>query len=87
MQIMRSRPRFVEANATTNPSLGVDVIRDARSGKMYVLETNPYGDSWTLTSGSGRNMEKQFGLDFHAQFNAISTITEASIEAARRFAA
>jgi glutathione synthase/RimK-type ligase-like ATP-grasp enzyme len=68
------------------PSLGVDVVRDANTGKLFVLETNPYGDSWTLTSGSGRSMEKQFGLDFHAQFDAINVITDTSIEMARRYA-
>lgn len=68
------------------PSLGVDIVRDAETGKLFVLETNPYGDSWSLTTDSGAEMQKQFGLDFHAQFNALDAITEASIEMARRYA-
>lgn len=68
------------------PSLGVDIIREAETGKLFVLETNPYGDSWSLTSNGGANMQKQFNLDFHAQFNALDLITEASIEMARRYA-
>lgn len=68
------------------PSLGTDIIREAGTGRLYVLETNPYGDSWTLSSPTGRNMEKQFGLNFRAQFGALDIITEASIDVARRYA-
>jgi hypothetical protein len=30
---------------------GVDIIRDAQSGKMYVLEANPGGNTWIFSKG------------------------------------
>lgn len=78
--------RRVHAVFPEIPSLGVDIVREAQSGKLFVMETNPYGGSWTLSSPTGLKMEQQFGLDFHAQFDALTVVTEASIEAARHYA-
>jgi glutathione synthase/RimK-type ligase-like ATP-grasp enzyme len=68
------------------PSLGVDIIREAESRRLFVLETNPYGRSWLLETSAGRKIERDFSIDLHAQFDALSVITDASIEVARKYA-
>ncbi|TGQ02235.1 MULTISPECIES: hypothetical protein [unclassified Mesorhizobium] len=70
----------------TIPSLGVDILRDAATGELFLIEINPVGDSWMLCGHAGRNIQEQFGLDFYAQFGALDIIAEASIEATRRLA-
>lgn len=65
------------------PSLGVDIIREHDTGKLYLTECNPGGESWMLTSISGREIATEFNLDFYSQFNALDTIAQRSIEVAR----
>jgi hypothetical protein len=51
-----------------------------------VLEVNPGGQSWFLTSDAGREMQAEFGFDFYSQFNALDVIADRSIEIAREHA-
>jgi hypothetical protein len=53
------------------PLLGVDVVRDAETGRVHVLETNPGGWAWHFASRAGREIQDQFGLDFEAQFDGV----------------
>lgn len=78
--------RRVHALWPDHPSFGIDIVRDIRTGHLYVLELNPSGDSWFLT-GAGGASAKAAGLDLHAQFGALDRIAEASIDVARRWAA
>lgn len=68
------------------PSLGIDIVRDDKSGTLYVLEVNPGGDTWIFTSDSGIEVQAEFGLDFYAQFGAFDAIAERSIEIVRKHA-
>jgi hypothetical protein len=68
------------------PTLGVDVIRDWETGKLYVLECNPFGAVWMISTGAGRRMQQQLGIDFAQQFGVVEIIAEASAEAALRLA-
>lgn len=68
------------------PSLGVDMIREADSGQLYVMETNPVGHSWILSCSMGQGMQQEFGLDFYGQFGALDIAAQAAIESARRLA-
>jgi hypothetical protein len=70
----------------TIPSLGVDILRDAKTGELFLLELNPSGNSWMLCGTAGRNIQRQFGLNFYEQFGALDIIAETSIEATRRLA-
>lgn len=70
----------------TIPSLGVDILRDEATGMLHLIEINPSGNSWMLCGTTGREMQKQFGLNFYEQFGALDVIAEASIEAARKLA-
>lgn len=68
------------------PSLGLDFIREHDTGKLYLMECNPTGESWILSNGAGVKMARQFNLDFYGQFNAIDTIAQRTIEVARELA-
>jgi hypothetical protein len=51
------------------PLLGVDVIRDANTGKLYVTEVNASGYVWHFTSPKGLQTQAQFGYRLESQFD------------------
>jgi hypothetical protein len=68
------------------PSLGIDIVRDYATGDLFVLETNPGGNSWTLSGPTADQMRQQFGLDFHGQFGALDIMARVAASAALRLA-
>ena len=70
----------------TIPSLGIDIVREAKTGRLYLMEINGGGNSWALTSDAGKEIQAQFGIDFYTQFEALDAIAERSIEIARQHA-
>jgi len=68
------------------PLLGVDVVRDARTGQLFVLEVNASGYVWHLDSETGRGIQRDHGLDFRRQFNAIERAAETLIAQTRAHA-
>jgi hypothetical protein len=70
----------------TIPSLGIDIVEEKATGRLFILEVNPGGQSWTLTSDAGVAMQAEFGIDFHGQFDALDLIADRSIEIAREYA-
>lgn len=69
------------------PLLGTDIVRDADSGQLYVIECNPRGDAWLISSVMGRLIEQANGLDFAAQFGALEIAAAALERETRRRAA
>ena len=69
------------------PLLGTDIVRDADSGALYVIECNPRGDAWLISSVMGRLIEQANGLDFAAQFGALEVAAQALERETRRRAA
>ena len=51
------------------PVLGVDVLRDAELGALFVVELNSLGYSWHFSSPSGLKLQAEFDLDLSAQFD------------------
>lgn len=43
------------------PMLAVDIIREAATGKLYVLECNPGGNTWHFSSEIGEKLRLGFG--------------------------
>ncbi|MFQ5625819.1 MAG: hypothetical protein ACE5FM_04105, partial [Methyloligellaceae bacterium] len=39
------------------PLLGSDIVRDADSGELYVLEASPRGDAWLMSSDTGLEIQ------------------------------
>ena len=69
------------------PLLGTDIVRDADTGELFVLECNPRGDVWLLSSDMGRKIEAANGLDFKAQLGALGIAAEVLASVARERAA
>ncbi len=50
------------------PLLGIDILRDAESGQLFVVELNGIGYLWDFSSPTGLSLQRQFGFDLEAQF-------------------
>jgi len=68
------------------PLLGTDIVRDADSGELCVLETNPRGDAWLMSSETGNSIQRDNRIDFMSQFNALDIAAEVLIEKTRELA-
>ncbi len=70
------------------PVMGVDILRDVNTGKLYVLELNTGSDTWHISSDYfapnrvGENTRERM----IAQFGAWDVAADALIEHTRRFA-
>ncbi len=51
--------------------LGVDIIRERQSGRLCVLEVNPHGAVWHLSSPFAKKIDPQYARDRYTQFNAL----------------
>jgi hypothetical protein len=67
--------------------LGVDVIRQESSGKLYILEVNSGLGTWHISSDYFAPYREKFGLDLHGQFGALDIIADALIDVTRQEAA
>jgi len=54
------------------PLLGIDIVRDHDTGRLYVLETNPSGWVWNFSSEAGRGIQQDNGIDIDGQFGGLS---------------
>jgi hypothetical protein len=79
--------RRAHAAFPNQPLLGTDIVRDADSGALYVIECNPRGDAWLMSSAMGRLIEQANGLNFAAQFGALEIAAATLAEETRRRAA
>ena len=68
------------------PLLGVDVIREQPSGKLYVIEVNSCGHTWHFSSPKGRQIQAQFGLDLENQFDGLRKAAHVLVDQTRRYA-
>lgn len=50
------------------PTLGQDIVRDAETGELFVLETQPQG-SWEFTSPTGQLIQAANGFDYETFFD------------------
>lgn len=66
------------------PVLGIDLLRDQSTGQLYVLEVNPSGQVWHLSSEIGKRQQREYGVDYYAQFGALNVIADALIDVTRR---
>lgn len=66
------------------PSMGIDIVREQDTGKLFALEYNSKGGTWHISSDFGIEQQRKYGLDYKSQFNALGTITDALIEATRK---
>jgi hypothetical protein len=69
------------------PLLGVDIVREVPSGRLYVLEVNACGQVWHFSSNTGLGIQRDSGLDFASQFGGLKKAAKILADATRRFAA
>jgi hypothetical protein len=67
------------------PLHGVDIIREHGSGKLFVLEVNPGGNTWIFSKGlTTARLQKALGTDrLTDQFDAFTTAAKVLIERTR----
>jgi Prokaryotic glutathione synthetase, ATP-grasp domain len=65
------------------PVLGVDIIRESQSGRLYVLEVNPHGAVWHLSSPFVKKVDSEYVRARYAQFNALDRAADLLIQKTR----
>ncbi len=66
------------------PLLGVDIIRETQSGRLYVLEVNSHGAVWHLSSQlAKKTMDPEHIRDLYSQFNALDRAADLLIQKTR----
>jgi hypothetical protein len=68
------------------PYLGFDLLRDADSGELSVIEANSGGGVWHLSSTVGISMQRDHALDLYGQFGALERAAERLVEVTRSLA-
>jgi glutathione synthase/RimK-type ligase-like ATP-grasp enzyme len=76
--------RSIHSKLPHLPSMGIDIIREHGSGRLFALEYNSRGGFWHISSNFGQNQQRTHGIDYMKQFGALDTITDALIEATRK---
>jgi hypothetical protein len=64
--------------------LGVDILREEPSGRLFVIEVNSSGDMWHFSSSTGKSIQSWAGISFAAQRGGLRRVTEILIDEARR---
>lgn len=75
--------KAIHARLPHLPVLGLDIIREHDTGRLFVLEFNSAGGVWHLSSDYGQGHQREHGLDYYGQFNALGSIAGALITATR----
>jgi hypothetical protein len=70
-----------------HPLLGIDIVREEPSGRLFVLELNSCGHLWHFSSQTGLEIQRSSGIDFAGQFNGLRRAAEVLIEQTERRAA
>ena len=66
------------------PLLGIDIVRRATDGKLFVIEVNASGWVWHFGSPLGLRAQKEFGFRFEEQFDGIRKAARVLAAEARR---
>lgn len=75
--------RQIHRKLNLSPVLGIDIVRDVQTGKLYVLELNSCGWTWHLSSDYGQSHQRRYSLNLYEQFSALKTITDCLIQEVR----
>ena len=72
--------KLVASTFPDNPLWGVDIIRDQETGKLYVLEVNLGGNTWSFSTPHGEKFRSVVGLkNMLLQYNAWDRAAEALV--------
>jgi hypothetical protein len=56
------------------PLLGIDIVRDYKTGKLYVIEVNASGGHFHLTTDLHRSTMDEFGFNLREQFGGVKAV-------------
>ena len=68
------------------PYLGFDVLRDAETGELSIIEANSGGLVWHLSSRMGISMQRAHAMDLYGQFDALERAAQQLVEVTRTHA-
>jgi hypothetical protein len=66
------------------PLLGVDVMREQDTGKLFISEVNSAGGTWHFSMKAGRMNQQKFGISYESQFDGFRKAARILVEQARR---
>lgn len=66
------------------PLLGVDVLREAGTGKLFVIEVNSSGRCWGFSSRRGHEMQERLGRRYESQFDGLARAARILVAETRR---
>ena len=66
------------------PLLGIDILREEPSGRLFVVEANCAGEVWHFSSRTGKAVQAYAGIDYASQFGGLRRVAEILIEETRR---
>lgn len=75
--------RAAAAALPQSACLGIDILRDAATGKVYVIEANAGGYIWSFSSERSRTYDRNFRRSLYTQFNALDLVADLLIEKTR----
>lgn len=73
----------ISAAFPERPVLGIDIVRDTATGKPVIMECNPSGRVWHLSSATADRLDPTFLAAIRGQFNAISRTADILIDRTR----
>ena len=62
------------------PFLGIDILREQPSGRLFVIEVNSAGDVWHFSSTTGVSLQRWAGFDLASQYGGLRRAAEILIE-------
>jgi len=68
------------------PLLGLDIIRDRETGRLFCLEVNPYGSTWHFSTPTGLALQHRENFSYLSQFDAFTIASQILIKKARLLA-
>lgn len=68
------------------PLLGVDIMREQETGKLFISEVNSAGGTWAFSTPTGQMTQQKFGFRYEAQFDGFRKAARILLEQARRHA-
>jgi glutathione synthase/RimK-type ligase-like ATP-grasp enzyme len=64
--------------------LGVDILCEEPSGRLFVIEVNSSGEVWHFSSRTGKAIQAYAGFDYSSQFGGLRRVAEILIEETRQ---
>jgi hypothetical protein len=68
------------------PLIGIDILREEPSGRLFVVEVNCAGEVWHFSSRTGKSIQAYAQIDYESQFGGLRRMAQILIDETRRLA-